>query len=242
MSGARDDPLQPFPATQWSLVDRTRQTDEGRRHKALADFVRRYLPALRSHLMIERRMSPERVDDLLQGFVGHPDQAIEPLARAVSLAPDSARPLINRGWANVALDRLAAAQSDFAAALRVSPADAEALSGLGYVAARKGNAREAQLEASLAMTSGTSANDYRVLHNVACIYAQLSVSDAAQAAMHEEAAMGFLHRAIDHWRRGWGGPHELDLIRREVAFPASMRRRPDFQKLLTDPSAGGLRT
>jgi DNA-directed RNA polymerase specialized sigma24 family protein len=70
-----DETPQSFPATQWSLVDRARQTDEGARHEALADFLRRYLPALRTHLISERRMDGERADDLLQGFVA--DKIIE---------------------------------------------------------------------------------------------------------------------------------------------------------------------
>jgi hypothetical protein len=60
--------------------------------------------------------------------------------------------------------------------------------------------------------------------------------------MHEQAAMGFLQRAVESWRRGWRGPHELDLIRREVAFPSRLRNRADFQKLLAEPSQGGLNT
>jgi RNA polymerase sigma-70 factor (ECF subfamily) len=70
-----DDQSQRFPATHWSLVDRARQTDEAARHEALEDFLRRYLPALRAHLVIERRMPAERADDLLQGFVA--DKIIE---------------------------------------------------------------------------------------------------------------------------------------------------------------------
>jgi tetratricopeptide (TPR) repeat protein len=160
------------------------------------------------------------------------EQSLEPLSRAIALAPDDAQVLINRGWVNEKLDRLDAARADFAAALRVSSNQAEAMTGLGYVAARAGNAREAQLDASMAMITGS--DDYRIVHNVACIYAQLSVSDRAQAAGHEKAAIGFLNQAIDRWNRGWGGPHEIELIRSEVAFPASIRSRPDFQNLLVE--------
>jgi RNA polymerase sigma-70 factor (ECF subfamily) len=75
MTRLPDDPAQPFPATQWSLVDRARQSDEGARHLALSQFVQRYLPALRAHLLIEKRMAGDRADDLLQGFVA--DKIIE---------------------------------------------------------------------------------------------------------------------------------------------------------------------
>jgi hypothetical protein len=39
------------------------------RREALDALLRRYLPALRAHLLIERVAPPGRVDDLLQGFV-----------------------------------------------------------------------------------------------------------------------------------------------------------------------------
>src|SRR6185295_12935088 len=68
---AADDPNipQPFPMTMWELVqDVGRSTSEGQR-QALAKLLERYLPALRTHLLLERRIRPERVDDLLQGFV-----------------------------------------------------------------------------------------------------------------------------------------------------------------------------
>ena len=67
--------IQPFPATQWSLVDRARQGDDGLRRQALAVLLHRYLPALRAHLVLARRMPPDRADDLLQNFVA--DKIIE---------------------------------------------------------------------------------------------------------------------------------------------------------------------
>ena len=57
------------------MVDRARQTDDGARHEALCQFLNRYLPALRAHLVMEKRMPPDRADDLLQGFVA--DKIIE---------------------------------------------------------------------------------------------------------------------------------------------------------------------
>jgi tetratricopeptide (TPR) repeat protein len=162
----------------------------------------------------------------------HYEQAIESLTRAIALAPDDAQILNDRGWVNEKLNYLKAAQADFAAAVRISPHPAEAMTGLGYIAARLGNAREAQLEASLALTNGSY--DYHILHNVACIYAQLSVTDAAQKSTHEAAAIAYLNRALDSFNRGWGGPQEIDLIRNEVAFPASLRSRPDFTNLILE--------
>jgi len=70
MTGEPDD-LRAFPATQWSLVERARQPDTHGRQEALAYLLKRYLPALRAHLIREKRLSSDRADDLLQGFVAN---------------------------------------------------------------------------------------------------------------------------------------------------------------------------
>ena len=64
-----------FPATQWSLVDRARQSDVDLRRAALAVLLCRYMPALRAYLVLTRRMPQEQADDLLQDFVA--DKIIE---------------------------------------------------------------------------------------------------------------------------------------------------------------------
>jgi DNA-directed RNA polymerase specialized sigma24 family protein len=58
-----------FPSTQWSLVDRAAAADAGVRKGALGDLLQRYLPALRAHLVVRKRIDQERADDLLQGFI-----------------------------------------------------------------------------------------------------------------------------------------------------------------------------
>jgi RNA polymerase sigma-70 factor (ECF subfamily) len=65
----------PFPPTQWSLVERAAQTDPDGRRKALDALLRLYLPALRAHLRIVRRLRADDADDLLQGFVA--DKVVE---------------------------------------------------------------------------------------------------------------------------------------------------------------------
>jgi Flp pilus assembly protein TadD len=60
---------------------------------------------------------------------GNYEAALEPLGLAIALSPTNLQPLINRAWTNVALDRLPAAQADFAAAFALSPEQAEALCG-----------------------------------------------------------------------------------------------------------------
>ena len=71
-----------FPLTQWSLVGRAGQVSREDRREALGTLLRRYMPALRAHLVLAKRISPHRVDDLVQGFVT--DKIIEQnlLARA----------------------------------------------------------------------------------------------------------------------------------------------------------------
>src|SRR5262245_39089031 len=58
-----------FPSTQWSLVDRAGAGDGVERQRALGDLLKRYLPALRAHLVVKKRIDRERAEDLLQGFV-----------------------------------------------------------------------------------------------------------------------------------------------------------------------------
>ena len=58
----------PFPQTQWSLVALA-GGDQGRQSAALEEFLRRYLPALRSHLVHRRRLNRDEAEDLLQAFI-----------------------------------------------------------------------------------------------------------------------------------------------------------------------------
>jgi len=58
-----------FPSTQWSLVGRAGHITGTRRREALGTLLRRYMPALRAHLVLAKRISPDHADDLVQGFV-----------------------------------------------------------------------------------------------------------------------------------------------------------------------------
>ena len=64
-----------MPSTHWSLVRRAGLDDLAARRAALGELLRRYLPAMRAHLVLGRRIAADRADDLLQGFVG--DKVIE---------------------------------------------------------------------------------------------------------------------------------------------------------------------
>jgi hypothetical protein len=61
----------PFPLTRWSLIGRAAQIAPGdpRTRAALNELVSRYLPALRTHLVLTRRLPPDQADELLQDFM-----------------------------------------------------------------------------------------------------------------------------------------------------------------------------
>ena len=56
-----------FPSTHWSAVERA--AGGGGDRAALAELLTRYLPAMKTFLVLDRRLDPHRSDDLLQGFV-----------------------------------------------------------------------------------------------------------------------------------------------------------------------------
>lgn len=58
-----------FPSTHWSLVDRATQPHATVAKPALESLLCRYLPALRAHLILGRRLNAEQADELLQSFV-----------------------------------------------------------------------------------------------------------------------------------------------------------------------------
>jgi RNA polymerase sigma-70 factor (ECF subfamily) len=69
MSSQTNDSHRSFPTTQWSLVQQACQTNEAGRREALAALLQKYLPALRSYLVTAKHVSPQRADDLVQGFI-----------------------------------------------------------------------------------------------------------------------------------------------------------------------------
>ena len=72
-----------FPATHWSLVARAvSAADVAAGREALEALLRQYLPALRARLVVERRIHPEKAEDLLQGFIADKVLEKELLARA----------------------------------------------------------------------------------------------------------------------------------------------------------------
>ena len=60
-----------FPATQWSLVGRAGHVTGSRRREALGTLLNRYMPAMRTHLVLARRSSVSGGDSERLGPDGH---------------------------------------------------------------------------------------------------------------------------------------------------------------------------
>ena len=71
-----------FPATAWSLVARAASSTPQERSAALEALLRKYLPALRVRLVIDKRIDQHKADDLLQEFVTHKILEQDLIARA----------------------------------------------------------------------------------------------------------------------------------------------------------------
>ncbi len=69
VSDQTSDHHQHFPVTPWSLVMRAGADSTESMRDALGTLLQRYLPALRAHLVLHRRIPADLADDLLQSFV-----------------------------------------------------------------------------------------------------------------------------------------------------------------------------
>jgi tetratricopeptide (TPR) repeat protein len=181
--------------------------------------------------------SAELFDDLgsVAQRLGKWDEARAAYEQALRAAPPpglAVRVRTKRGWIDAAFlappqyDR---ARDDFAEALRLDPAHADAHAGLGYVRARQNSPSEAQHEAAQALWH--EGENYLILHNVACIYAVLSQVEPGQAKQHQGMAMDLLRRAVDLSRRAGEGPSEIEAIRGDPALDV-LRGLPDYGQLL----------
>src|SRR5262249_27903590 len=147
---------------------------------------------------------------------GKADDAVKAYTEGLAIAPKDVKLLIKRGWAYLMFNRRDDAIADFEAAARVEPDNAEAHAGSGYVRALRKLHPEAQREAELALLHGT--DDYMVVHNVACIYAELSLSSGGQSSADQEVAIALLRRAVSLSKKGDKKPSEVDLMKNEPAF------------------------
>jgi Flp pilus assembly protein TadD len=141
---------------------------------------------------------------------------------------------VKRGWAYTKLeDQSKKALVDFSQAMQLDPQDAEACSGVSYALACLKVSVPAQSSAH-ALRRG--ADDYLILHNLACVFAELSRSESAEARLWQDLALALLSRAVELWkvelpRQGSAAANERDLIRTDPAL-RPLHSRPEFQKLL----------
>jgi tetratricopeptide (TPR) repeat protein len=166
----------------------------------------------------------------LEELVGQPKAAIDAYSRVLVISPESVQVRNQRGWAYVSQEKYELALEDFRAALVHEPQNGEAHTGCGYVLAQQGHLDAARDAAARAALCG--GNQYLVLHNVACIYAELAQHSDANASEYENLALIFLERGVELGRLHRIGPNAVDLIRSETAFSPSLRLRPEFQRLV----------
>jgi tetratricopeptide (TPR) repeat protein len=162
---------------------------------------------------------------------GRVADAIQAYSQGLELAPDQIKLRVKRGWAYILAAQDRKGQADFAWALRHDPTHPWARAGLGYAHARLNAPGGAEVESLYALLHG--ADDYLVLHNLACIQVRLSLLPADQAASRQELAIALLHRAIECARQQNAADDEVEQIRRESDFEP-LRSRPDFQRLVAD--------
>jgi Flp pilus assembly protein TadD len=167
------------------------------------------------------------VHELLQQL----SAAIDAYTEGLALSPDYVALHNMRGWAHVNDKNFELARVDFAEVLRIAPQDAEARTGLGFVLAHMGRDDDARQAASAALLA---ANDNQlILHNVACIYARLSMAESVRKTECENLALAALDRAMSVSLQRPISPDELTLIQSERWFPQSLKSRPEFERLLS---------
>jgi RNA polymerase sigma-70 factor (ECF subfamily) len=59
---------QEFPETRWSIVVNASDLESPARNHALESLIESYLPVLRAHLILRRRLNPDLVEDFIQDF------------------------------------------------------------------------------------------------------------------------------------------------------------------------------
>jgi tetratricopeptide (TPR) repeat protein/tRNA A-37 threonylcarbamoyl transferase component Bud32 len=203
-------------------------------------LARKEVPATKGRLAVQQLLEAEKLGGRsatlfaeLGALARKPTVAVKYYTRALASEPGNTRLRLMRGWAYAQdLKDYKQGEADFARALRVEPGHpearrirAEAHTGLGFVHARRKAGAEAQREAALALLHG--GRHYLIIHNVACIFAELALVERERARQHQDTCLEHLRRAVELWQRGGKGPNEVALIKAERSF-ASLRSRPDF--------------
>ena len=69
MSSDRRTQYRRFPTTRWSLVDLAAVGRDTTGRNALDELLTRYWPALKTHLVVKKRIDSNEAEDLVQGFI-----------------------------------------------------------------------------------------------------------------------------------------------------------------------------
>jgi serine/threonine protein kinase/Flp pilus assembly protein TadD len=162
---------------------------------------------------------------------GAAEEAFEAYSKSLEADPGNDLLLVKRGWLQaLRLGKGDGAIADFEAALKVNPENAEAHSAHGFILALQNPSADAERAAVRAILHG--AGDYLILHNVACIYAELAAASPDKAAAYERSALDILERGLQLWKKGnRTGPDAAQLARQEPSF-RTLAKGEAFQTLL----------
>jgi len=161
-------------------------------------------------------------------------EALEAFSKGIELDPEHVALRINRGLILATHQRqYRTALTDLREAARLQPTNSEVYSHLSYVLACLKQPASARRSATLALLHGP--DNYFVLHNVACTYAELSRSDDTLADEHQDLAMALLTTGVERW-----GPERRDFVIEAIkgdSFLDPLRSRADFLKLIEGPGS-----
>jgi len=173
-------------------------------------------------------------------------EAGEAYSQGLMLDPDNLKMRNRRALAYYRDDQLDLAEEEYCHATGCDPNSAnerilitEAHTWLGNIKASRQDAQGAERQATLALLALRRVDPgheeiYVVLHNLACIYAELAKSDEERRSELLNVAMAFLERAIESAKLRNELLQELHCIDVEPAFGVALRESPGFQKLLAD--------
>ncbi len=165
------------------------------------------------------------------------DNALDIFYEGILISPEDVNLRIERGDTYEKLGKDDLAFNDFHEAVRFEPQNVEALTRLAFAGAKRRAVAEAEQYALQALLMG-GAGDSLALHNVACVYAELSQSDPAREKVNLDLAMALILRAVELWEKGGGRNALLELIDAEQSFPQSLRSRPEFIRLFKKDDSG----
>jgi tetratricopeptide (TPR) repeat protein len=160
--------------------------------------------------------------------LGKYPEAVDDYSFALERQPDGPT-YQDRGWAHLLADAARLALRDFEKAVELQPKSADACTGRGLALVTIGRYREAIVDAEVALQLETP--DPTRLHNIACIWAQVSErvrADRMEPA-REKLATEYAARSLANLRRA------LDLL-------APEQRRAFWEAhVLVDPFLGPVR-